>query len=90
MSFPIKISTKGQLVLPVEVRRRFQIKPGDTLLADVTGNALQLRMEPKPFTHTQAVIASAFNSWKDSEITGIEYVRSLRDTDRLSDEKAPR
>ena len=88
MSIPIKISTKGQLVLPIEIRRHFHIKPGDTLLAEVTGNALQLRQEPKPFSHTHGVIASAFNAWQDTDIAGAEFVRSLRDADRLSDEKA--
>jgi AbrB family looped-hinge helix DNA binding protein len=87
MSIPIKVSTKGQLVLPVEIRRRFKINPGDTLLAEVTGNSLQLRQEPKPFSHTHGVIAAAFNSWQASELSGAEFVRSLRDADRLSDEK---
>ena len=39
----VKVSTKGQIVIPKEVRKRFGIKPGKRLLVAVGKNEILLR-----------------------------------------------
>ena len=90
MTFAIKVSTKGQLVLPADIRRRFQIKPGDTLLADVSGESLLLRQEPKSNVLMKHILEAAFNCWQDLDVSGTDYVRALRDTDRPLDGETSR
>lgn len=46
-----RISTKGQVVLPQEVRKRRGWKPGTTLLVEETKDGILLRLE-KPFPPT--------------------------------------
>ncbi len=38
----VKVSSKGQIVLPAEVRKRFHIKTGDELVLVEWGNAIYI------------------------------------------------
>jgi AbrB family looped-hinge helix DNA binding protein len=42
-----RVSTKGQIVLPGELRRRLGIQPGDPLDVEVEGTRIVLSMRPK-------------------------------------------
>lgn len=39
----VKVSTKGQIVIPKEVRKRFGMKPGKRLLVAIGNNEILLR-----------------------------------------------
>jgi len=42
-----KLSTKNQIVIPLEARKALGLKPGDTLLVVPHGNTLTLMHKPK-------------------------------------------
>ena len=64
-------------------QRGQQFKPGDTLLADISGEALLLRQEPKSNAQMNHVLEAAFNCWHELDVFGTDYVRALRAADRL-------
>lgn len=82
----IKVSSKGQIVIPADFRNRFHIAAGDTLLADINGDALWLRPARTPAQPHNLIVANAFGSWANLSVTGAEYVRALRDADRLTED----
>lgn len=43
-----KLSTKGQIVLPKQVRARLQLRPGTTLVCKVQGDSIVLTPEHPP------------------------------------------
>jgi AbrB family looped-hinge helix DNA binding protein len=43
-----KLSTKGQIVLPKQVRARLQVKPGTTFICKVEGGSIVLTPEHPP------------------------------------------
>jgi AbrB family looped-hinge helix DNA binding protein len=45
-SFKTKLSTKGQVVLPKEVRRRLNWEPGDELVVEETRDGVLLKRAP--------------------------------------------
>jgi len=53
------LSSKGQIVIPVELRRMMDIKPGDTVIFDPTpdGSAVIRRRQ------TWDELSARFNSW---------------------------
>lgn len=44
MNLEAKVTTKGQLTLPVEVRRRLGVKPGDRLAFEQTAEGFTVRV----------------------------------------------
>ena len=47
MGSKVKVSSKNQIALPAEVRKKLNIKSGDTLLVEVLGDHVVLLPEPK-------------------------------------------
>jgi antitoxin ChpS len=43
----VRVSSKYQIAVPAEVRRKLGIEAGDTLLVDLQGDRLVLSLEPK-------------------------------------------
>jgi len=43
-----KISKKGQIVIPQEIREKLKIDPGDTLLITTIGNRISIEKEENP------------------------------------------
>ena len=43
----VKVSSKNQIAVPAEARKRLRIKSGDTLLVEVVGECLMLMREPE-------------------------------------------
>lgn len=43
----VKVSSKHQIALPAEARRKLNIKSGDTLIVEVVGNHLVIMREPE-------------------------------------------
>jgi AbrB family looped-hinge helix DNA binding protein len=47
MALSVKVSTKNQISIPSEARRRLGIEPGDRLQVEVVADALVLRRRPQ-------------------------------------------
>jgi len=58
----VKLSKKSQLVLPAEVRRRLNIRPGDRLLVEVEGDRIVMRKAPR--SEVEALERYRSNLWK--------------------------
>jgi antitoxin PrlF len=73
------ISSKGQVTIPVEVRRRLGLKEGDQVeFAFVEGTAVlhPVRTDENPFTKWMGAFGG-FESAQDA----VEWVREMRDED---------
>ncbi|MGC7846340.1 AbrB/MazE/SpoVT family DNA-binding domain-containing protein [Desulforudis sp. 1088] len=43
----VRLTSKGQMTIPVHIRRRLNLKDGDSLIVSVEGNAIRLqKLEP--------------------------------------------
>ncbi|MEA3413712.1 MAG: AbrB/MazE/SpoVT family DNA-binding domain-containing protein [Pseudomonadota bacterium] len=57
------LSSKSQLVLPVEVRRKLGIRPGDRLIVELEGDHAVIRKAPRSDVEALAAYRSAI--WRD-------------------------
>ena len=48
---PVRLSTKGQIVIPLEIRRRMGVKAGDPLVV-VAGDGEAVLMTPKRYAES--------------------------------------
>jgi antitoxin PrlF len=79
-----KVTSKGQITIPVDVRKSLGVKPGD-----------KLRFEPQEggFRVVREIEENVFEKWRGIGIEGIEpgpegvlaYMRELRGYDELDD-----
>jgi antitoxin PrlF len=63
-----KVSSKGQVVLPKEIRERLKIKPGDTVafVATDEGGALVRRIDPLDAAFLR-LASESFDDWNHPE-----------------------
>ncbi|MDL2335248.1 MAG: AbrB/MazE/SpoVT family DNA-binding domain-containing protein [Chloroflexota bacterium] len=75
-----KVSTKHQISIPSEARKKLGIEPGDRLAVEVTAEAMILRRRPaKPSDRLRGLGKEV---WKG--VDPVDYVRGLRDeSDRI-------
>ena len=72
-----KVTSKGQVTIPIEIRRRLGVREGDRLVFDAEGEAITVRAAPKE---------SPFEKWRGIGNPGIgsgraailRYMRELR------------
>lgn len=57
------LSSKSQLVLPAEVRRKLGIRPGDRLIVELEGDHAVIRKAPRSDVEALAAYRSAI--WRD-------------------------
>ena len=69
-----KVSTKHQITLPSEARRKVGIEPGDRLSVEVTDDALILRR--RPARPSERLRGLGREVWKG--VDPVEHVRRLR------------
>ena len=74
MSQRVKVSSKNQIAVPSEIRKKLGIKPGDQLLVEVQGNMILLLPEPKDWI--AATQGLGREVWEG--IDPVEYVREER------------
>ena len=77
-----KVSTKGQIVLPGPIRRRLDIRAGDSLEVSVEQDRIVLTQEPKP-KHEPRIVRdpvtgfAAIDLGPDAPVLTSEMVREL-------------
>ncbi|GBF35655.1 regulators of stationary/sporulation gene expression [Desulfocucumis palustris] len=79
-----RISSKGQITLPVEVRKKLGIKTGDILRVSVDEEgAIIISAEKKNENKCNPleVLSQTAGAWKDMEESGEEFVHRLRNED---------
>jgi AbrB family looped-hinge helix DNA binding protein len=76
--YTIVVSSKGQVVIPAEIRKKFNIEEGDLLSAHIEeGGRLVLKAGLKKRVKEGAVEKTA-GLLSDMEMTGLEYVENIR------------
>ncbi|NPV73114.1 MAG: AbrB/MazE/SpoVT family DNA-binding domain-containing protein [Pelotomaculum sp.] len=76
--YTIIVSSRGQVVIPAEVRKKLNINEGDVLSAYVEGGGrLVIKTGRKKRVQKGAVEKTA-GLLSDMEMTGLEYVESIR------------
>jgi len=79
----VKVSTKHQIVVPSEARRRLGIEAGDRLDVELTDDAVVLRRAPdRPSDRLRGLGKELWGG-----VDPVEYVRDLR---RQWDDRIPR
>lgn len=74
---PVRVSTKGQVVIPLAIRRRLGIKPGDQIVI-VGGEAEAILMKARRYVESTRGIAKGTYGRTREEIDA--YVRGERRT----------
>ena len=76
--YTVKISSRGQIVIPAEARNRLNLKEGDVLTLQVEeGSRLVLKADRREGVK-KGIVAQTAGLLSDMDINGKEYVESLR------------
>jgi looped-hinge helix DNA binding domain, AbrB family len=79
-----RISSKGQITLPIEVRKKLGIKTGDIFkISFGEEGAIVIRSEKQDESNCNPleVLRQTAGAWKNMEENGEEFVRRLRSED---------
>lgn len=80
MELRAKVTSKGQLTIPKEVRRALGVREGDYLIFDLEDGEVRVRVEREPVS-----FADYAGAWREGKGMSIEevnaYVRDLRGHD---------
>lgn len=71
----VKVSSKHQVSLPSDARRRLGIQAGDRLSVEVTSDALVLRVRPARPSERLRGLGSA--AWRGAD--PVDHVRAIRE-----------
>lgn len=70
----VKVSSKNQIAIPAEARRKLKIKGGDTLMYLVIGDQLVLMQEPKDWVEYTRGLGKEV--WEGVDVQ--QYIDELR------------
>lgn len=73
----VKVSTKHQIAVPSDARRRLGIEAGDRLSVEITDDAIILRRRPGKASERLRELGAVGGIWKG--VDPVAYVRELRD-----------
>ena len=76
MVLSAKVSSKNQISIPSEARRRLGIEPGDRLSVEIVDETMVLRRRPQRASERLWGIAAGKGWYEPDPVT---YVRELRD-----------
>ncbi|MCL6559313.1 MAG: AbrB/MazE/SpoVT family DNA-binding domain-containing protein [Firmicutes bacterium] len=81
-----RLSSKGQITLPSEVRRRLKIRTGDVLVVKTVGeNSIILEVKRKDFVTTtkqeEDILTATAGLWRDRNDITENFIRELRQSD---------
>lgn len=60
-----KLSSKSQIVIPSDIRRKLHVRPGDTLEVSLKGDTVMLRKAPA--SYVEALESCASDLWRGYE-----------------------
>ena len=76
MKTVIKVSSKYQIVIPLEARKNLNLKEGDELI--VKADEEKIIIYPQPKSYAKYSLGLGKETWKGTEAT--EYIRKERET----------
>ena len=72
----VKVSSKYQIVIPLEVRKKINLKSGDRLI--IKANNEKIIIYPQPKNYAKYALGLGKEIWKGIDAT--EYVKKERET----------
>jgi len=72
----VKVSSKYQIVIPLEVRKKINLKSGDRLIIKTNNEKIIIYLQPK--SYAKYALGLGKEIWKGIDAT--EYVRKERET----------
>lgn len=76
--YTVTVSTRGQIAIPVEARKKLGIKEGDILTIHIEeGGKLILKTKRKENVK-KGIVAQTAGILSDMEMSGTEYVENIR------------
>jgi AbrB family looped-hinge helix DNA binding protein len=87
MVLSAKVSTKNQISIPSEARRRLGIEPGDRLSVEIVEDALVLRRRPERASERLWGIAAGKGWYEPDPVTFVRELRDELEADLLEREK---
>ena len=72
----VKVSSKFQIVIPLEVRKKIDLKSGDRLI--IKANNEKITIYPQPKNYAKYSLGLGKEIWQSIDAT--EYVRKERET----------
>ena len=72
----VKVSSKYQIVIPLEVRKKINLKSGDRLIIKANNEKIIIYLQPKNYAKYSLGLGKEI--WKGIDAT--EYVRKERET----------
>jgi len=76
MKTTVKVSSKFQILIPLEVRKKINLKSGDKLI--IKANNDKIIIYPYPKNYTKYSLGLGKEIWKDIDAT--EYIKKERET----------
>ncbi|AEG61984.1 AbrB/MazE/SpoVT family DNA-binding domain-containing protein [Desulforamulus ruminis] len=74
--YTVKISSKGQIVIPAEARKKLNIKEGDTLAVSVEDGRIILKTRPAKIK--KGIVEQTFGLLSDIDYDFKEHVNQIR------------
>jgi len=74
-----RISSKGQITIPKEIRDKLNLKPGDRIIVEAREHAAIVRLLKKPSESMRGIGKST--KQKLGNITAVELTRKMREED---------
>ena len=76
MKTTVKVSSKYQIVIPLEARKNLNLKEGDELI--VKADEEKIIIYPQPKSYAKYSLGLGKETWRGTEAT--EYIRKERET----------
>ncbi|GBF33154.1 hypothetical protein DCCM_2251 [Desulfocucumis palustris] len=78
MNFTVVVSSRGQVVIPVNARKKLNIKEGDILLGNIEEDGKLVFKTGKRDRVKKGIVDQSAGILSDLDIDGMNYVESLR------------
>lgn len=76
--YTVVVSSRGQVVIPVEARKKLNIKEGDTLHVHIEEGGRLVIKTGRRERVKKGVVERTTGLLSDMEMTGLEYVEEMR------------
>ncbi|MBF7084595.1 AbrB/MazE/SpoVT family DNA-binding domain-containing protein [Desulfallas sp. Bu1-1] len=76
--YVVKISSRGQIVIPAEARNSLNLKEGDTLSVYIEDEKIVLKSKPKQAKIKKGIVDQTFGLLSDLDYDLKNYVNELR------------
>ncbi len=85
--YTVIVSSRGQVVIPVEARKKLDIKEGDELVVDIEPGGRIVMKTGKKGRIKKGIVDRTAGLLADMEMNGVEFVENIRkDSGRRLDE----